>query len=427
MKFPHILQPKNWTRLTAGDQEETDDLRRDVIFSQIMIAGLAIAILHFVNDLINRNSIAYVIDILFIFSLAIFYYLNEKGAHRLAKFLDLIAMNLMIFVLASVMDENVRMAYNFFPVAILAFLVFYKHELRLSIIFSLISMTLLLVLEITDYKPFGELSINNQLDHVTLFINVLGSFILIVMGLFLLVKLNLKAETDLKNKELHFVKANKERDKFVYSASHDLRAPLLSIKGLTNLMLLETRDARLIDYVKRIDYRIGDLDGFIKEIIDYSRNTRTEIVKEKVDLSMFVEDIFENLKYLSGPNEIVLKNKIDQNHIFTDPSRLNVIFSNIISNAIKYADPDRTESWIEISSFWENQSIYIEAKDNGIGIPKDQIDKIFDMFFRASDKSDGSGLGLYIAKEMVDKLDGKISVSSVEKEGTSIILKLPQS
>ena len=267
MKFLEILKPKNWTRLTTGDREETDDLRRDVLFSQIMIVGLAIAILHFVNDFISGNSFTYVIDILFILSLGIFYYLNEKGAHRIAKFLDLTALNFLIFLLASIVDENVRMAYNFFPLAILAYLVFYKSQLTLSILFSMVSMTLLLILELTDYKPFGDLTIKEEFDHVTLFINVLGSFILIVMGLVLLVKLNLRAEADLKNKELHLRKTNEELDRFVYSASHDLRAPLLSIKGLTNLILHEARDATLIDYVEKIDHRIEDLDGFIKAFL----------------------------------------------------------------------------------------------------------------------------------------------------------------
>ena len=120
MKFIEILKPKNWTRLNTGDREETDDLRRDVLFSQIMVVGFAIAILHFINDFINGNSFVYVIDILFILSLAFFYYLNEKGAHQIAKFLDLTALNFMIFLLASIMDEYVRMEYNFFPLAILA-------------------------------------------------------------------------------------------------------------------------------------------------------------------------------------------------------------------------------------------------------------------------------------------------------------------
>jgi signal transduction histidine kinase len=427
MKFLEILKPKNWTRLTTGDREETDDLRRDVLFSQIMVVGFAIAILHFINDFINGNSFVYVIDILFILSLAFFYYLNEKGAHRIAKFLDLTALNFMIFLLASIMDENVRMAYNFFPLAILAYLVFYKNQLALSILFSVVSMTLLLILELTDYRPFGDLTIKEKFHQLTLFINVLGSFILIIMGLVLLVKLNLRAEADLKHKEMHLRKTNEELDRFVYSTSHDLRAPLLSIKGLTNLILHETRDATLIDYVDRIDHRIEDLDGFIREIIDYSRNARTEIIKEPIDLRAITNNIFEKLKYLNGTSTIVLKDSIVQNDIFSDKSRLSVILNNIFSNAIKYSDPDRSENWIEISSFLEGQSVCIEVKDNGIGIRKDQLDKVFDMFFRASDASDGPGLGLYIVKEMIDKLGGEISVSSKEKEGTSFTISLPLS
>lgn len=115
---------------------------------------------------------------------------------------------------------------------------------------------------------------------MTLLINIIGSFILLVMGLYFLVKLNLQAESALKNKESDLKKTNEELDRFVYSASHDLRSPLSSVKGLANLMRYETKNANLLEYIDKIDLRVNDLERFIEEIIDHSRNSRIPVEHE---------------------------------------------------------------------------------------------------------------------------------------------------
>ena len=297
MNFKALLHPQNWTRLSNSGSEETDNLRRDILFSQILIVGLIISSLHFVNDIINANPVAYIIDAIFVIILILFYYMNEKGAHRLAKFLDLSLLNFLIFLLAAVLDERIRMSYNFFPLAILAFLVFYKTELGLSILFSLMSLTFLVILELTDYHPFGSIAIKEGVDTITLLINIFGSFILLVMGLIFLVKLNQQAEGELKKKETDLRKTNEELDRFVYSASHDLRAPLLSVKGLTNLFRYETKDIKLLNYIEKIDLRVQDLDNFIREIIDYSRNSRLDVRKEEINIEALVNDVARSNQY----------------------------------------------------------------------------------------------------------------------------------
>ena len=426
MNFKRFLNPSNWTKLNQTENQENDDYRRDVLFSQILIMGTIISILHFVNDLINANPAAYVIDLVFIFLLIVLYILNERGAHRLAKFLDLAMLNFLIFLLAAILDEKIRMSYNFFPLAILAFLIFYKSEIVLSILFAAFSMILLIVLELTDYRPFGDILIKQGVDNVTLIINILGSYVLVVMGLIFLVKLNLKAENELKIKEEDLQKTNKELDRFVYSASHDLKSPLSSVKGLTNLMKYKVEDTEVLEYVDKINHRILDMDQFIGEIIDYSRNARIEVKKEEINLSELIDEIYDKLKYMSDNSPPILKKKFTEGIIFTDPSRLNVILSNIISNSIKYADPDKSEKWIEVDLQIEGQHNIISIKDNGVGISEEYIDHVFEMFYRANDQSDGSGLGLYIVHEMVEKLQGKIQLMSKEGAGTTIELKIPR-
>lgn len=425
MKFAHIFRPYYWTKLTKQGRPDSDDLRRDVLFSQIIIVGLIISIFHFATDLIYGDPIILIIDIFFSVFLVIFYYLNEHGSHRSAKFLNLTILNFFIFLLASILDERMRMGYNFFPLAILSFLVFYKTELMFSLFFSGISLLLLLILELTHYMPFGNLGLKSELNNITLIANVLGSFILVIMGLFFLVKLNLMAEAELKNKEDHLKKINTELDRFVYSASHDLRAPLLSIKGLANLLRYEIKEKKLIPYVDKIEGRISDMDHFISEIIDHSRNARTAVVIESVSLQELIYEVYEKLKYMDEAGEILFTQNLEINEILSDKSRLNVILSNLIANAIKYADQSKKEKKIEVFVRKSSRDYIIGVKDNGIGISEKHHQNIFDMFYRASDTSEGSGLGLYIVKEMVEKLGGTISLKSKIDEGSSFVLKLP--
>lgn len=426
MNILSAIRPRNWTRLTKSTREKTDDLRRDILFSQILVVGLIISFVHFLNDLLNANPAAYLLDAVFVIFLAIFYILNERGAHRLAKFLDLTMLNFLIFLLAAILDERIRMSYNFFPLAILAFLVFYKSEIYLSIIFSVISMLMLIILELTDYQPFGDIGIKEGVDKVTLIINILGSFILLVMGLIFLVKLNLTAENELKKKELDLKKTNQELDRFVYSASHDLKSPLSSVKGLANLMRYETKDANLLEYIEKIDNRVIDLERFIEEIIDHSRNSRIAVTYEKIDLVSLVNEICEQLKYMDKAAEIEIRKNIKISEIKSDKSRLSVILSNLVANSIKYSDQDKKMKWVEILAYRQNGSNYILVKDNGLGIDHKHHQNIYQMFYRAHDNSEGSGLGLYIVKEMIEKIGGEITFTSVFGEGTTFSIKLPK-
>jgi signal transduction histidine kinase len=109
----------------------------------------------------------------------------------------------------------------------------------------------------------------------------------------------------------------------------------------------------------------------------------------------------------------------------TDRGRLKVVLKNLISNAINYSDPNKTESYIRISIEQENGFYSIQIADNGIGIPEDQLEHIFEMFYRANESSQGSGLGLYIVKETIEKLKGKVEVESSKGEGSTFKIKIP--
>jgi signal transduction histidine kinase len=237
-----------------------------------------------------------------------------------------------------------------------------------------------------------------------------------------------KAEKALRKQNEELVKINKELDSFVYSVSHNLRAPLMSVLGLINLVQVENKksDPGMNGYFAMMQQSIHKLDDTLKEILDYSRNARSELNIGLVDFQRMVEDSFDRMKYMEGSEHIEKSVKVDiKAALYTDPYRLSVIINNLVSNAIKYRDVNKEKSTISIEGSITEEKLVLTFRDNGIGISDDYIQKIFDMFFRATDRSEGAGLGLYIVKETVDKLHGSINVESHMGIGTMFTLSVP--
>jgi signal transduction histidine kinase len=237
-----------------------------------------------------------------------------------------------------------------------------------------------------------------------------------------------KAEKALRKQNEELVKINKELDSFVYSVSHNLRAPLMSVLGLINLVQIEEKkeDPDLSGYFNMMQQSINKLDDTLKEILDYSRNARSNLNIEKVDFQKMVEDCFERMKYMDGSESIAKTIVVNgTSELYSDAYRLSVIINNLVSNAIKYKDSHKQKRIMVIEATINDALLSVVFRDNGIGITEGYLPKIFDMFFRATDKSEGAGLGLYIVKETVEKLHGQISVESKNGEGTTFFIKIP--
>jgi signal transduction histidine kinase len=230
----------------------------------------------------------------------------------------------------------------------------------------------------------------------------------------------------IQNEELK--KINRELDSFVYSVSHNLKAPLMSVLGLINLAKMEDEkhDNAFSSYFSMMEKSIHKLDDTLKEILEYSRNARKELTIEPVDIRKIVYDNLERMQYLPGSDAIRKEVSIDDNSVFhSDAYRISVIFNNLISNAIKYSDLHKTDPFLEITVTVDEEKAVIMVEDNGIGIAKEYVSKVFDMFFRATMAKDGAGLGLYIVKETVEKLHGKINIESEPRIGTAFKIELP--
>ncbi len=227
-----------------------------------------------------------------------------------------------------------------------------------------------------------------------------------------------------RNRELE--KLNNELDRFVYSASHDLRAPLASVLGLVAVAKSERDIVSKDECLSMIENSVDKLDGFISDIIDYSRNSRSTLEVVKVDFETLVKEAFEDLKYLDKGHTIDKRLRVRQSQEFTtDRRRLKVILNNLISNAIRYHNLKVNKPYLEVNVVYDGGFALIEVVDNGRGIEKRHQSQIFNMFYQASHDSSGSGLGLYIVKETVNRLKGRIDVISEPSKGTRFKIKLP--
>jgi len=235
-----------------------------------------------------------------------------------------------------------------------------------------------------------------------------------------------KAEEELHSKNEMLKKANEELDSFVYSTSHDLRAPLSSVLGLVNLAQTSEDSEEIEKCLDLMKERVDTLNAFISEITNYSRNTRLEVAQNNIKLSGVLQDICDNLEFFERSKEIALEKKFDPDFSFiSDKSRLKIILNNLIANAIKYHDLDKKNPFIFINASKTANYIKITIEDNGRGIEPQYQENVFNMFYRASSESEGSGLGLYIAKEMVEKLGGEIALESTFGKGSKFMISLP--
>ena len=232
--------------------------------------------------------------------------------------------------------------------------------------------------------------------------------------------------TQRKSVENDIIRTNFELDSFVYRASHDLRAPLRSVLGLVNLAKTELDQKERGTYLHLVEKSINKLDTFISDLTNFSRNSRLEVTITKINFRAIIDECLENLKYMDNAERIKTIIQIDSPHSFySDTTRINIILQNIISNSIKYQNLRMDEPFVKIGIITFKDRAEISIADNGKGIKDEYLEKIFNMFFRASQESYGSGLGLYITKQVVEKLNGSISVTSKLGAGTAFKVILP--
>lgn len=239
--------------------------------------------------------------------------------------------------------------------------------------------------------------------------------------------------TATKNYEIQLVKSNNELikingelDQFVYSVSHDLRAPLLSVKGLLTLVNLSENDPESEKYLELIHKSIDRLDDTIKEILEYSRNSRLELEPIDFDLVDTTRIVFDQLKHLSDGSVGLFVQPYDKFTLKHDRKRIEKILFNLVGNGIKYRRKNINDPFVKVQIEEEKDNIIIHVIDNGEGINHVDQHKVFEMFYRASVSSSGTGLGLYLCKELVNKMNGDIKLISDKSTGSHFTVTLPK-
>jgi PAS domain S-box-containing protein len=232
----------------------------------------------------------------------------------------------------------------------------------------------------------------------------------------------MKFQSLLQEKNDELSKINLQLDAFLYSAFHDLRSPLTTLLGLVEVMKIEMVESIYPDMIKKT---VKKLDKVLQDMMSFSKNNKQYVRGKQIHLEQFLTSIILEVKNELGCNDFIINVNYDIKTLFySDEERLKPAFSNIIRNSIQFRDSTKTNNFLIINVKSQN-GLFIEFIDNGIGIAKDHQPKIFEMFYRATEKSTGSGLGLYLVKETVEKLKGEVIVISELKVGTTISLSIP--
>lgn len=211
---------------------------------------------------------------------------------------------------------------------------------------------------------------------------------------------------------------------FAYRTSHDIRGPLVTIAGLCQAMEEDLHDGVLDEVhtnIRRVRRHVTRLDRLSKNILELTRADLQDTNHEWVNVAALLEDIHQHLRETFSAQHVHLEATVQcEQMLWLPKTRLEQILQNLISNGIKYLDPDKPSPLVHTKISRKNSDLVIDVHDNGLGIPAPFQDRIFEMFerFHIDDDRPGSGLGLSIVKQHVDRLNGQISVESTPAGST---------
>jgi len=232
-----------------------------------------------------------------------------------------------------------------------------------------------------------------------------------------------RAKIDLRLKVAELEKSNDELNRFIYSISHELRAPLVSVIGIVNLVKLENMYNSSGEYWSLIETCSNKLDYYIQKTLQYYKNNKISTEVSTINFSDLISELIEIYAYADKDTQFTVNIKQDIAFI-GDLFRIEVILGNLISNAIKYQKVNELNKKVNIDVNVGAHFAEISISDNGMGILNEHLEKIFTQFFK-SKVHHGSGLGLFIVKEALNKINGRISVNSDIDNGTTFIITLP--
>lgn len=431
MKLPAILnklldvdgpadgQPNNHNNFLV---REGNLVHRSLIYIE-MIYGLFFTFLTWYQGYTYQSVLN---ACLFAFSTTAFL-IQYKGFHFIAKLFNLsqliIILALMFYYPASPYGVHINdsVLVFFIPVSVGTLIAFQGKERKYGYLFSAIILLVALFLILTDLHHPSNLP-ETRLNGISydLLYNIIGAAVATFTEVAYILAINNRLNESL-------IKANKELDNFVYIVSHDLRSPLMLTKGLLDISKRKIDNKEdVLKYMALAGKSIENLDDIIKEILAYSRNSRTGLQYEQFDLKTMIREIKEGLDLTDCPDFIVIEDYRDDTIIHADKGRLHTILRNLITNGFKYRKKEITDAYVKIIYTNKGNRFSIIIEDNGQGIADESLGRVYEMFYRGTSTAPGTGLGLYICREMLQKMGAEFLLESTLGKGTRFTISLQE-
>ena len=393
----------------------------------LYLGGIYMIIFALINYYYDDKVMAALVNVCSLPFVLLAFYFFKKGWTVASKLLNLSQITVVIILIFLVtrssdgLNNGDSILVFFIPVFIGTMIVFQGKERNFGYIYSLFILALMSMLIVSDFHLGNDPAYSHNQIRRELALNLIGAAIATMMEIVFILLVSNRIDEEL-------IKTNKELDNFVYSVSHDLRSPLLSVKGLLSLMKERAQmDEKSVEYLALAEKTVNHLDDTIREILAYSRNTRLGLSLEKFDLKTMTEQVYEDLRYVNGENICFSLLVEGTAEITSDRSRVNTVLRNVIGNAIKYSKPTVDNPRINVEIKRNNKNdVLVRIEDNGEGISNEKLEKVFDMFYRGTSTGQGTGLGLYICREIINKLNGNITIRSEIGVGTTVELIIPQ-
>lgn len=409
--------------------------RKQKFIHHFSFAGIIITFISALPTLYYGIYVSSAVAFTFCVMMVIFWLINRKYYKEWLAELYVIIMNIMLGLGVYVVGKETYTSIYYTSIfLVIGFLIDNRNKKKL-IFYSIFTIFCALFTYYVDV-PLIMHRLSEQELNIVRNMNFTLCMVLNTFFVWQLIKVNNEAEDKLINftKELDeynqsLKDLNAELDQFAYRVSHDLRSPISSVLGLLYLTEEENDIKNLQEYHTMMRKSLIKLDDFIHEILTHTRNSRLPITCEPIhNLHGFIQQIVNPFIQISTFSHIKFTMDIQENAVLnTDSLRLKIILQNLLSNAFSYHDAHKPENKIKLTMVVNAEKVYIEVTDNGIGIEEKHIDKIFDMFYRATEKTPGTGLGLYIVKQALEKIQGKISIQSTYMSGTTFKIEFPNS
>jgi len=297
-----------------------------------------------------------------------------------------------------------------------------KHDLILQI------NTIYDNLTIKQQDFSADLGVTSRLvDHYVFMLDLVISIIILASSALLagltLKRLQISQKVILEqNRTLNNM--NERIKKLAYSVTHDLRAPITSITGLVSVLEREKDITKIQDYTVMMRETLELQDKYIHDVLTSIKNENST-QREVCNLVEIVNEIETQNSFFAGGQQVKFLTELDVWELKCNLADIKVIFNNLISNAVKYADFNKAEQWIKVKSYRKDKACIIEIEDNGLGIKPEQKSHIFNKYFKSGINKKSMGLGLYFVKQAIEAMNGTISVISSLGKGTSFIVSLP--